>query len=64
MIQVTQTMRESNISGFVDRVERNYAVKHETTHYRHVRAPVIVQKPQIEDLNNLIVVHDLVEEYA
>ena len=64
MLQVSNTMRETNISGFVDRVERNYTVKHETTHYRHVRSPLIVQKPQIEDLNNLIVVHDLVEEYA
>jgi len=64
MIRVTQTSREVNIAGFVDRVERNYAVKHETTHYRHVRAPILVQKPQVEDFNNLVVVHDLVEEYA
>lgn len=64
MIRVTQTSREVNISGFVDRVERGYSVKHELTHYQHVRAPVLVQKPQIEDLNQLVVVHDMVEEYA
>ena len=64
MIRITQTSRESNISGFVDRVERNYSVKHETTLYRHVHAPILVHKPQVEDINNLVVVHDLIEEYA
>ena len=64
MIRITQTNREINVSGAVDRLERGYSVKHEVTNYQHVRAPMLVQKPQIEDLNQLVIVHDLVEEYA
>lgn len=53
-----------NTAGYVDRVERGYVVKHVNKVYQHVKEPVIVPKPQVEDFNNLVVVHDMVEQYA
>ena len=61
MIKVIQTTKDVNISGYIDRVEKTYSVKHERINYKHINHPIPVQKPEIEDLNSLVVVHDSME---
>ena len=63
-MQVTHATRETNIAGITQRIERGYMIQRTATHYRHVKTPVVVPKPRVEDINNLVVVHDIVEEYA
>ena len=36
----------------------------ENVNYEHVKEPVIIPRPQIEDFNSLVVVHDKVEQYG
>jgi hypothetical protein len=62
-MRIVQTSTIINTSGFTDRLERGFAVKHEDVHYLHVREPVVIQRPQVEDFNSLVVVHDQVEQY-
>ena len=51
-MQVIQQTRTSvNVSGYVDRLE-------------HVKEPVYVQRPIIDDLNSQVIVHDQVEQYV
>lgn len=45
-------------------MERGQVIRRTETQYMHVREPIIVQRPQVEDFNNLVVVHDQVEQYV
>ena len=53
-----------NTSGSYSRLERGYVSRRTNTQYIHVTEPVMIQRPVIEDFNNLIVVHDTVEQYV
>jgi len=63
-MRIVNTNNTINVRGYVDRVEKGYSVKHVNNEYIKVREPIIVQKPKIEDFNNLVVVHDQVEVYV
>ena len=52
-----------NTSGSTSRLERGRTIRRTDTQYIHVREPIMVQRPQIEDFNSLVVVHDQVEQY-
>ncbi len=52
-----------NTSGYTSRLERGNTIRRTDTQFVHVREPIMVQRPQIEDFNSLVVVHDQVEQY-
>ncbi len=53
-----------NTSGYTSRLERGATIRRTDTQFVHVREPIMVQRPQIEDFNSLVVVHDQVEQYV
>ena len=63
-MRIVQTNTIVNVEGFTDRLERGFAVCRENVNYEHVKEPVIIPRPQIEDFNSLVVVHDKVEQYG
>ncbi|MBQ3395453.1 MAG: hypothetical protein IJG55_03870 [Synergistaceae bacterium] len=63
-MRVVQTNTIVNTAGTASRLERGCVIRRSETQYMHVREPVMVQRPQIEDFNNLVVVHDQVEQYV
>lgn len=63
-MQVSQTSVITNTAGNSIRIERGPVLRRVNTQYIHVQEPVFVQRPKIEDLNNLVVVHDQVEQYV
>ena len=63
-MRIVQTNTIVNVEGFTDRLERGFAVRRENVNYEHVKEPVIIPRPQIEDFNSLVVVHDKAEQYA
>jgi hypothetical protein len=44
--------------------ERGASVRRTNVNYEHVREPVTVQRPKMEDFNSLVVVHDQMEYYS
>ncbi|MBQ7594535.1 MAG: hypothetical protein IJU48_09310 [Synergistaceae bacterium] len=61
--RINQTSTIINTTGTVSRLEKGTVIRRTETQYMHVREPIMVQRPQIEDFNNLVVVHDQVEQY-
>ena len=51
-------------TGYALHKERGAVIRRENTFYEHVREPVIVAKPRIEDFSMLVVVHDKMEFYS
>ena len=62
-MRVIQTNVISNTSGSTSRLERGTVIRRNETQFVHVREPIMVQRPQVEDFNNLVVIHDQVEQY-
>lgn len=50
--------------GYTRHKEQGAVVRRTNVSYEHVREPVIVPRPQIEDFNSLVVVHDKMEYYS
>lgn len=63
-MRVVQTSVITNTAGNAMRIERGPAVRRVETQYVHVQEPVYVQRPKVEDFNNLVVIHDQVEQYV
>ncbi|MBQ9403684.1 MAG: hypothetical protein IJR35_02060 [Synergistaceae bacterium] len=63
-MRIVQTSSVINTSGSVSRLEKGFIIRRTDTQYMHVREPIMVQRPQIEDFNNMVVVHDQVEQYV
>ncbi|MBQ3645166.1 MAG: hypothetical protein IJM82_01505 [Synergistaceae bacterium] len=64
-MRVVQTNVINNTDGHVvSRVARGAVVRRVENQYVHVREPVMVERPQVEDFNNLVVIHDQVEQYV
>lgn len=62
-MRVVQTSIITNTAGNATRLERGAVIRRNETQYMHVREPVLVQRPRVEDFNNLVVIHDQVEQY-
>ena len=62
-MRVVQTNIINDTAGFVSRLEKGSVVRRVENQFVHVREPVLIQRPQVEDFNNMIVVHDQVEQY-
>ncbi len=63
-MRVVQTSRMINVSGFIERLEHGVLVRREDVQFMHIKEPILIQRPQIEDFNSLVVVHDQVEQYV
>lgn len=63
-VSITQTSNVINTAGTTSRLEKGTVIRRTETQYMHVREPIMIQRPQIEDFNNLVVVHDQVEQYV
>ena len=63
-MRIVQTSRMINVSGFIERLEHGVQVRREDVQFMHIKEPVLIQRPQIEDFNSLVVVHDQVEQYV
>ena len=63
-MRVVQTNIISDTAGSVSRLEKGFAVRRTENQYVHVQEPILVQRPQIEDFNNMVVIHDQVEQYV
>jgi len=62
-MRVVQTNVIRDTSGSVSRLERGSTVRRVENQYVHVQEPIMVQRPQVEDFNNMVVIHDQVEQY-
>lgn len=63
-MRIVTTSNIVHREGQVLSKERGAVVKHRRVDYEHVREPVVVPRPQIEDFRSLVVVHDKVEYYS
>ena len=63
-MRIVQTSTTVNVSGYMDRLEHGIVRKHYEVLFQHVKEPVFVQRPQIDDFNSMVVVHDQVEQYV
>ena len=63
-MRIVQNSTILNTAGSVSRLERGQVIRRTETQYMHVREPIMVERPKIEDFNNLVVVHDQVEQYV
>jgi hypothetical protein len=64
MMRIVTTNTIVHTEGYTLRRERGAVLRRVNTDYEHVREPVIVPRPKIEDFNSLVVVHDKVEYYS
>ena len=62
-MRVVQTNVITDTAGAVSRLERGVVTRRVENQYVHVQEPIMVQRPQIEDFNNMVVIHDQVEQY-
>ena len=63
-MRIVQTNIINDMAGSVSRLEKGFITRRTETQYMHVKEPIMVQRPQIEDFNNLVVIHDQVEQYV
>lgn len=63
-MRIVQTNIINDMAGSVSRLEKGFVTRRTETQYMHVKEPIMVQRPQIEDFNNLVVIHDQVEQYV
>lgn len=62
-MRVVQTNVISDTAGVATRLERGSVIRRVENQYIHVQEPILVQRPQIEDFNNMVVIHDQMEQY-
>ena len=62
-MRVVQTNVIRDTEGSVRRLERGVVTRRVENQYVHVQEPIMVQRPQVEDFNNMVVIHDQVEQY-
>jgi hypothetical protein len=63
-MRIVTTNTLIHTEGYVRHKERGATMRRVNVNYEHVREPVIVPRPQIEDFNSLVVVHDKMEYYS
>ena len=63
-MRVTQTNIISDMGGSVNRLEKGFVTRRTENQYVHVQEPILVQRPVIEDFNNMVVIHDQIEQYV
>ena len=63
-VQMVTSNTIIHTTGYTLHKERGTVMRRLNLNYEHVREPVIVPRPRIEDFNSLVVVHDKMELYS
>ena len=63
-MRIVTTNTIVHTEGYTLHKERGAVTRRVNVDYEHVREPVIVPRPRIEDFNSLVVVHDKMEYYS
>lgn len=63
-MRIVTTNTLIHTEGYTYRKERGPSIRRENVDYEHVKVPVIVPRPRIEDFNSLVVVSDNMEYYS
>jgi hypothetical protein len=63
-MRIVNTHTTVHTEGYTRHKERGPVIRRVNLDYEHVREPVVVPRPQIEDFSSLVVVHDKVEYYS
>ena len=63
-MQVVSSNTIIHTQGYTLHKERGTVIRRSNVNYEHVREPVIVPRPKIEDFNSLVIVHDKMEFYS
>ena len=64
MMRIVTTNMIVHTEGYTLHKEQGAVLRRVNLNYEHVREPVVVPRPQIEDFNSLVVVHDKMEYYS
>jgi hypothetical protein len=63
-MRIVTTNTLIHTEGYTSPKERGSSIRRVNVNYEHVREPVTVPRPQIENFNSLVVVHDKIEYYS
>ena len=63
-MRIVTTNTVVHTEGYTLSKERGAVTRRTNVDFEHVREPVIVPRPRIEDFNSLVVVHDKMEYYS
>ena len=63
-MQIVSSSTITHTEGYTLHKERGVVVRRNDVRYEHVREPVSVPRPKIEDFSALVVVHDKMEFYS
>ena len=63
-VQIVTTNTVKHTEGYILPKERGTVTRRTNETFEHVREPVIVPRPRIEDFNSLVVVHNKMEYYS
>ena len=63
-MRIVSTNTVIHTEGYTRHKERGAVIRRNKVNYEHVREPVVVPRPQLEDLNSLVIVHDKMEYYS
>ena len=63
-MRVVTTNTVVHTEGSVRSRERGPDIRRVNVNYEHVREPVMVPRPEIEDFSSLVIVHDKMEYYV
>ena len=63
-MRIVTTNTIVHTEGYTLSKERGTVMRRVNVDYEHVREPVIVPRPKIEDFNALVVVHNKMEYYS
>jgi hypothetical protein len=63
-MRIVTTNTIIHTDGYTRHKERGGEIRRVNVNYEHVREPVVVPRPKLEDFNSLVVVHDKMEYYS
>ena len=63
-MRIVTTNTIVHTEGYTLHKEKGSVMRRVNVNYEHVREPIIVPRPRIEDFNSLVVVHDKMELYS
>ena len=63
-VQMITSNTITHTTGYTLHMERGAITRRVNVDYEHVKEPVIISRPRVEDFNSLVVVHDKMEYYS
>lgn len=63
-MQIVSSKSVVHTEGYTHHKQAGAVIRRDNVFYEHVREPVVVPRPKIEDFSSLVVVHDRMEYYS